>query len=73
MNNNAETEPLYMNGENTDHRANKENRSYDIDQDKDIDENNPLLNHRSPSPVEQLSSYINEEYNKIAHDTYKNV
>ena len=46
----------------------KEQRNH-IDEDKDIDENIALLSLQTPSPVEELSKYINKEYEKMDRET----
>lgn len=46
----------------------KEGRAGSVDEDKDIDENSVLLHRRTPSPVEELSNFIDQEYEKMGAD-----
>ena len=47
-------------------QANYQNETkLQLENDKENSENSALLNNRTPSPVEELSNYIDEEYERM--------
>lgn len=64
-----ELEPLVENGDCANETLYVNEDPLDNNNIKDqIDENSALLDHRSPSPVEEFSNFIDDQYEKMGNE-----